>query len=308
VASNNSSAGIYVSADKPRLREVPRRIGLIAGEGNFPVVLAEAARSLGVEVITFGIHGMASDLLAAHSNQTYSLKLAEVSRLIDLAHQHNITHVVMAGRIRHDLLFRQITFDKRILSILSGLKDRRADSLLGAAVAELEKEGITVLDSTMFLKSCMPEAGNLTTRLVPPLEVLEDIEFGYPLAKEIGRLDIGQTIAVKNKVVVAVEALEGTDQLIRRVHPLAGDGVVFIKVSKPRQDMRFDVPVIGLTTIRHLVAARAAALCITAGQTLFFDRPEAIQLAEQNNITIIAREDPPAAPDIVGHAIAPQRG
>jgi DUF1009 family protein len=121
--------------------------------------------------------------------------------------------------------------------------------------------------------------------------VLKDIEFGYPLAKELGRLDIGQTIAVKNGIVVAVEALEGTDELIKRCHALAGDGVTFVKVSKPRQDMRFDVPVVGLTTIRNLAQARAAALCVTANQSLFFDRPEAVELAEQNRICIVAQED-----------------
>lgn len=286
-----NKGSIYLNADTQRLHEVPTRIGLIAGEGKFPVVLAEAARSEGVEVIIFGVHGMASPELAQYSHRMYTLKLAEVSRLIDLARENDVRHIVMAGRIRHDLLLRQIAFDTRILSILSGLKDRRADSLLGAAVEELEKEGMKVLDSTMFLKSCMPEPGLLTKRVRPSEEILEDIEFAYPLAKEIGRLDIGQTIAVKNKVVVAVEALEGTDKLIKRVNEIAGDGVVFVKVAKPRQDMRFDVPVIGLTTIRNMAAARAAALCITANQSLFFDRKQAIELAEQNRIAIIARQE-----------------
>lgn len=288
-AASNSS--VYLTANAGRLTRVPTRIGLIAGEGQFPVVLAEAARSEGVEVITFGVHGMASPELSRHSHRLYTLKLAEISRLIELARQNGVEHIVMAGRIRHDLLLRQIAFDSRILSILGGLKDRRADSLLSAAVEELEKEGITVLDSTMFLRSCMPEPGLLTRRVRPTAGILDDIEFGYPLAKEIGRLDIGQTIAVKDKVVVAVEALEGTDKLIKRVPGIAGEGVVFVKVSKPRQDMRFDVPVIGLTTIRNLAAARASALCITANQSLFFDRKEAIELAEQNRIAIIARED-----------------
>lgn len=291
VEPTQSKGSIYLKADTRRLSEIPTRIGLIAGEGKFPVVLAEAARSQGVEVVIFGIHGMASPELSQYSHRMYTLKLAEVSRLIDLARENEVRHIVMAGRIRHDLLLRQIAFDTRILSILSGLKDKRADSLLGAAVEELEKEGMSVLDSTMFLKSCMPEPGLLTTRVRPSEEILEDIEFGYPLAKEIGRLDIGQTIAIKNKVVVAVEALEGTDNLIKRVNSIAGDGVVFVKVSKPRQDMRFDVPVIGLTTIRNLAAARAAALCITANQSLFFDRKQAIELAEQNRIAIIARQD-----------------
>jgi DUF1009 family protein len=284
--------GLYVSTEKPRLEKIPARLGLIAGEGNFPIMLAQAARSLGVEVYTFGVTGLAPEELRRHSKEMYLLKLTEFSRLVQLCHEHGIGHIIMAGRVPHDvLLLKQFSFDKRIFKILGSLADRRADSLLKAVVDELEKENIQVLDSTMFLKGCMPEPGILTPRIKPSDEILRDIEFGYPLAKEIGRLDIGQTIAVKNGVVVAVEALEGTDKLIKRCGELGGEGIVFIKIAKPRQDMRFDVPVIGLTTIRNLASARAAALCITAHQSLFFDREEAIELAEQNRICIIAKAD-----------------
>jgi DUF1009 family protein len=283
---------VYVSAGTGRLKQVPRRIGLIAGEGNFPVLLAQAARSEGVEIITFGVHSLSSDQLRAYSTAHFTLKLAEFSRMIDLAREHGVGHVIMAGRIPHGwAIFKQLSFDPRLLRIMNGLPNWKADSMLKAAVDELAKEGIEVLDSTMFLKSLMPAPGLLTPRVRPSDEVLKDIEFGYPLAKELGRLDIGQTIAVKNGIVVAVEALEGTDELIKRCHALAGDGVTFVKVSKPRQDMRFDVPVVGLTTIRNLAQARAAALCVTANQSLFFDRPEAVELAEQNRICIVAQED-----------------
>jgi DUF1009 family protein len=283
---------IFVGAAKPRLEQIPARIGLIAGEGNFPIILAQAARSEGVEIVTFGVHGLANEALRAHSSQMYTLKLSEISKLIEYARANNIHHVIMAGRVPHSLLLlKQIAFDPRILKILGGLSSKRADALLKAAVDELEKEGIQVLDSTMFLKSCMPEPGILTPRVRPTEEILRDVEFAYPLAKEIGRLDIGQTIAVKNQIVVAVEALEGTDKLIKRAYELAGEGCVIVKVSKPRQDMRFDVPVVGLTTIRNLAAARAAALCLTADSSLFFDRRDAIELAEQNRICIMARAD-----------------
>lgn len=282
---------VFVGA-KPRLTVVPRRIGLIAGEGNFPLLLAEAARSEGVEVITFGIHGLAHDEIRQHSVSMYTLKLSDLSRLITLCQEHQISDVVMAGRVPHGLLLmKQLKFDMRTFRVLSSLKDKKADGLLQAAVDELAKEGIRVLDSTMFLKSCMPEPGLLTARVRPTEDILKDIEFGYPLAKEIGRLDIGQTIAVKDQMVIGVEALEGTDELIKRSAILAGDGVVIVKVAKPRQDMRFDVPVVGITTIRNLAAAKAAALCITANQSLFFDRPESIQLAEQNGICLVARPD-----------------
>lgn len=283
---------LFVHADKPRLKEVPQHIGLIAGEGNFPIMLARAARSEGVAITTFGVNGLASEELRRYSTEMHYLKLTEFSRLIELCHQHRIKNVIMAGRVPHDLLLlKQLSFDTRILKLLGSLADRRADSLLNAAVAELEKEGIAVLDSTMFLKSTMPEPGIITKRIPPTEDMLRDLEFAYPIAKEVGRLDIGQTIAVKNGVVVGVEALEGTDRLIRRCGELAGEGIVFVKIAKPRQDMRFDVPVVGLTTIRNLAAARAACLCITARQSLFFDRPEAVELAEQNRICLLARDE-----------------
>lgn len=286
------SKGLYVPAGTSRLTQVPRRIGLIAGEGNFPVLLAQAARSEGVEIITFGVHSLASEQLRAYSSAHFSLRLAEFSRMIDISREHDVHHVIMAGRIPHGwAIFKQLAFDPRLLRIMNGLPNWKADSMLKAAVDELAKEGIEVLDSTMFLKSLMPAPGLLTPRIAPSEEVVKAIEFGYPLAKGLGQLDIGQTIAVKDGIVVGVEALEGTDELIKRCHALAGDGIVFIKVSKPRQDMRFDVPVVGLTTIRNLVKVRAAALCVTANQSLFFDRPEAIELAEQNRICIMARED-----------------
>ncbi|CAN5382197.1 UDP-2,3-diacylglucosamine diphosphatase LpxI [soil metagenome] len=283
---------LYLANGDERLEKLPARIGLIAGEGNFPILLARAAHSEGVEIVTFGVHGLAHDSLSSYSSKFYTLKLSEMSRLLDLAREHDIHHVIMAGRVPQGfLLLKQISFDPRIIRILAGLRNKKSDSLLGAAVDELAKEGIEVLDSTIFLKSLMPEPGLLTLRTPASPEIMKDIEFGYPLAKELGRVDIGQTIAVKDQIVVAVEALEGTDELIKRCHALAGDGIVFVKVAKPRQDMRFDVPVIGITTIKNLVAAKAAALCVTARQSLFFDRPEAIALAEQHGISIIARAD-----------------
>lgn len=283
---------VYIDHTVRPLEQIPTAIGLIAGEGDFPVTLAKAAQSQGVRVIAFGVQGYAHDGLRKYADSFYSLRLTEMSRLIELAHQHGVRHLVMAGRIPHGiLLLKQLSLDPRMLRILTTLPDKKADSLLARAVEELEVEGFTILNSTIFLKSCMPEPGLLTPRVRPTEDILKDIEFGYPLAKELGRLDIGQTIAVKDQIVVAVEALEGTDHLIKRCYALAGEGVVFVKVSKPRQDMRFDVPVAGLTTIRNLASARAAALCVTARKSLFFDRPEAIELAEQNRIAIVSRED-----------------
>lgn len=287
-----SEGGVYIDGSAGRLESLPRRIGLIAGEGNFPIVLAQAAHSAGVEIVGFGVHGFAHDKLGTFCTSMYNLKLTELSRLIDISKEHGVQHLVMAGRIPHGLLLlKHLSLDPKMLRILASLPNKKADSLLAAAVSELEKEGFKILDSTLFLRTLMPEPGLLTPRVRPTEEILADIEFAYPMAKELGRLDIGQSIAVKNQIVVAVEALEGTDGLIKRCYDLAGEGVVIVKVSKPRQDMRFDVPVVGLTTIRNLASARAAALCVTAGKSLFFDRKESIQLAEQNRIAILARPD-----------------
>lgn len=287
-SSTNNNHGVHLLYSKPRLTEVPTRIGLIAGEGNFPVVIAQAAQSEGVEIHTFGVAGLAHESLRRFSASFQLLRLTELSRLIELCHQHGVRHVIMAGRVPHNVLLKQISFDRRMIKLLGGLSNKKADSLLKAAVDELEKENIQVLDSTMFIKSCMPERGLLTQRVPPTEDILREINFAYPIAKEVGRLDVGQTVVVKNQIVVGVEALEGTDGLIKRAYPLAGEGTVFVKVSKPRQDMRFDVPVIGLTTIRNLASARASALCLTAHESLFFDRAEAIELAEQNRICLIA--------------------
>ncbi len=283
---------VYVDGADSRLEEVPKKIGLIAGEGEFPITLAQAAKGEGVEVITFGIHGYAHERIREFSDRLHMLKLTELSRLIDLSREEGVRHIVMAGRVPHGLLLlRQISLDPKLLRLIAQLPNKKADSVLKIAVEELEREGFTVLNSTLFLRSLMPEPGILTPRVLPDEEIIRDVDFGYPLAKQLGALDIGQTVAVKNQVVVAVEGLEGTDKLIERSYHLAGEGVVFVKVAKPRQDMRFDVPVVGLTTFKHLVKARAAALCVTANRSLFFDRAESIALAERHGICIMARPD-----------------
>ncbi|MBI3737403.1 LpxI family protein, partial [Candidatus Sumerlaeota bacterium] len=163
----------------------------------------------------------------------------------------------------------------------------KANSILNVVTAELESENIHVLDSTLFLRSCLPGKELLTKACPPSEETQADIDFGYELAKQVAGLDIGQTVVVKSQSVVAVEAMEGTDAAIERAADIAGEGIVVVKVSKPQQDRRFDVPVLGLTTIEKLVKVRAAALAFSGGETLFFDEKEAVALAEANKITII---------------------
>ncbi len=271
------------------LGELPERIGIVAGEGDFPVLIAQGARSLGIKVYIYAVRGLGSERLAPLAVGIHELKLTELSRLITLAREHQVRDLILAGRVPHKLLLKQISFDRRILGLLSGLADKKANSLLETVVLELEKEGFRVLDSTMFLRQCMPHSGVLTKRVPPTREVERDVEFGLPLAREVSKLDIGQTIAVKNQIIVAVEALEGTDKLILRAGELAGEGVVFVKVSRPDQDMRYDVPVAGIQTVENLVRIKAAAFCLEARRSLLFDREEAIRLAEQHNLCLLAR-------------------
>ncbi len=278
-------------SEAEQLANAPETIGLIAGEGDFPILLAQGARGAGVRLIVFGVHGLASDRLTEYADAVYSLKLTDFTRLFELCRQHDVRHVTMAGRVPHKVLLQQITLDPRIVGVLGKLRNKKADSLLRAATLEIEKEGIQVLDSTIFLRSCMPRPGILTPKCPPSDDVLKDMHFGYPIAKEIARLDVGQTIAVKNQIVVAVEGIEGTDQLIKRSGELAGPGVVIVKVSKPRQDMRFDVPVIGIQTFRNLVQVKAAGLIVTAGQTIFLDNEESITMAEQHRIAVLSYKE-----------------
>jgi DUF1009 family protein len=273
-------------------RALPEVMGLIAGEGDFPLLLAQGARSAGVRLVIFGVAGLASDRLKDVAWKLYTLRLTDLSRLFEICREHGIHHLTMAGRVPHKVLLNQLSLDPRVLRVLGRLRNKKADSILKAATEEIESEGIEVLDSTLFLKSTMPPPGLLTSGCPVDVETMKDIDFGYPIAKEIARLDIGQTVAVKNQIVVGVEAIEGTDELIIRSGALAGPGVTFVKVSKPLQDMRFDVPVVGRTTIQNLIKVQARALAVTAGKTIFLDKEESVELATRNGISLFGFQEP----------------
>jgi len=265
------------------------KIGLIAGSGVFPIHFAQAARQNGHHVTALAIEGFASPELEKHVDDIHWLGVGQVDTLIGLCHQNKIAHLAMAGKIEHVTLFNLGKIETRVCRMLARLTDRRAESLTRALIEELEGENIRVLDSSLFLKSLLPLQGLLTKNR--PLRAREQqaIEFGWPLVLEIARLDIGQSLVAKDGVVVAVEGADGTDATIRRGGQLAGPGAVVVKVSRPRQDFRFDLPVIGLQTIQAMAEAGASALAISAGETLFFDQDEAIALAEKSDIGIVAR-------------------
>jgi DUF1009 family protein len=261
---------------------------MIAGEGEFPFRVARAARERNILVTAIGIQGITSPDLARQVHQMHWVEFGKMSRLIELCHEAGFTKAVMVGRIQHNNIFQLTKIDWRGIKMLAKAPTRRADDLLGAVTAELARENIELLDSTLLLRECMPPAGLLTPSCPPGESVLDDIEFGRPLAGALAEMDVGQTLVVKQRTVVAVEAMEGTDKTILRAGDLAGDGCVVIKVCKPNQDRRFDVPVVGLATVRKLVRARCAALAFPGGEILFFEQEAACQMAADHGITIQA--------------------
>lgn len=264
------------------------RLGLLAGEGRFPFMLAQAAAELAIPVTAFAMNGITPPELAEQVDAIHWLELGQFSEFIDRVHGDGISYVIMAGRVPHNSIWRYRGFDRRSLRLLGKMVTRKADSILGTVVEELESEGIHVLDSSLLLRKCMPGKGLLTPSRPPTGREEKDIEFGFPLARELAGLDIGQTIAVKDLAVVAVESLEGTDETILRAGRIAQGDIVVVKVAKPQQDSRFDIPVVGPGTIRSLIEAGGGALAFMAGEVLFFDQEEALSLAEESDICVIA--------------------
>jgi DUF1009 family protein len=226
--------------------------------------------------------------LAQLASRIHWVSLGELSKAIDIMHAEGVTHAVMAGQVKHNKIFSSIRPDWKLAKLLFSLPRKNTDSLIGAVARVLEEEGIQLVDSTLFLKPLVPEAGVLTRRSPDPREA-SDIDYGLTLARNIAAMDIGQTVVIADRACVAVEAMEGTDETITRAARLAaGKSLVVVKVSKPGQDMRFDVPVIGLSTIEHMSSSGATALAIDAGRTLLFDRNKLLQLADQKSIAIQA--------------------
>lgn len=264
------------------------KIGLIAGNRKFPLIFSEAAKKKNYYVVAVAIKGDTSPRLKTLVDKIYWIGLGEFSRLFDIFRNEGVQQVIMAGQISPQRLFsKEITKDAQLQELLSALKDKKADSIFGAIASKLKESGLQLMDSTTFLKDTLVKKGTLTMR-EPDFHAWEDIYFGLDLAKAIAYLDIGQTVAVKDKAIIAVEALEGTDNLIRRAGRIAGAGITIVKVSKPKQDMRFDIPVVGLNTVKNLVKAGAKVLAIEADKTIFIDREQSIELAEKKGISIVA--------------------
>jgi DUF1009 family protein len=270
------------------------RLGLIAGNGHFPLLVLDAARRLGHDVTVVAIKEEASPALEQAAAvepraSVHWLSLGQLGTCIAVLRDAGVTHAVMAGQVKHVKLFAGIVPDPLLLSVLVRLKAKNTDALISAVADVMRGKGIELLDSTAFLKPLLARPGVLTSRAPSP-EEREDLEFGCRMATMIAGVDIGQTIAVKDRAVVAVEAMEGTDEVIARAGRLAGPGVRVVKVAKPNQDMRFDVPVVGGPTIEAMRVAGASALSVDAGKTLMIGGDEMIRAADAAGIAIVGRD------------------
>ncbi len=276
------------------------KLGLIAGNGRFPFLVLDAARAQGHDVTIVAAREEAfpelNEAAGRHGAAIHWISLGQLGTCISVMKDADVTHAVMAGQVKHTKIFAGgIIPDLTFMSLLSKLRSRNTDGLIGAVAQVLRDKGIELIDSTSLLQPLLAKAGVLTRR-APTGEEQEDVAFGYRMADAIAALDIGQTIAVKHKAVVAVEAMEGTDEVITRAGHLAGAGVVIVKVAKPNQDMRFDVPVVGVATIEAMRAAGATALSVDAERTLVIDGDRVFAAADVAGIAIVGRLKPDTTP------------
>jgi UDP-2,3-diacylglucosamine hydrolase len=305
-----NAAAIAVSSQRPTPHIVPRtcstlpagtrKVGILAGWGRYPVVIAEALREQGYEVFVLGVKGHADPALADLSHHFGWVGLAKIGGAVRFFRRHGVHHVTMAGKIHKFLLFQPWAWFKHLPDwrairtfyphFATTKKDRRDDTLLNAVIDTFADDGITFAPATDFLPELLVNLGQLTKR-GPTKQEATDIEFGWTMAKELGRLDIGQSVTIKGRAALAVEAIEGTDACIRRAGQLCAPGFTVVKVAKPKQDMRFDVPTIGLGTLESMVEAGASCLAVEAGRTIIIDQPEVIRYADRHRLAIVAVND-----------------
>ena len=262
-----------------------KKVGLIAGNGNFPLLFGKEAKKRGYFLVAIAIKGETSTSLGRIADKIFWLKTGELTKCFSLLGQEKIKEVVMAGQIHHDQLFKEKSPDKELKFLLKALADKRTDSILGAIAERLKEEGIELLPSHSFLSSLLPKEGILTKR-IPTEDEWKDIKFGREIAERIAGADIGQTVCVKNAVVLAIEAIEGTDSTIKRASKFTKE-VVVVKKAKPNQDLRFDIPVIGIRTIKAMVKAGSKVLALDPEKTILLDQEKVIALSDQKGISIV---------------------
>ena len=260
--------------------------GLIAGNGQFPFLVIDGARRQGVELSVVAIKEETDPRIDEVSQNVQWVGIGQLGKMISFFKKNGVEKAIMAGQVKHVQIFSGSLPDLRMVKMLWNLPRRNTDALIGGVADEMAKEGIELIDSTHFIKDQLAPNGILTKRK-PDENELGNIEYGLHVANELGRLDLGQTVVVRAKACVAIEAMEGTDATIKRAGELANGKLTVIKVAKPEQDMRFDVPVVGVPTIETMIAAGATCLSVTAGKTLIFDREEMIALANKHKIAVV---------------------
>jgi UDP-2,3-diacylglucosamine hydrolase len=263
------------------------KLGLIAGNGRFPFLVLEGAKRAGVSVAVAAIREEADPEIEALADRLTWVGIGQLGKMLRFFKAEGVDRAIMAGQVKHVQIFSRAIPDVRMLKMLLRLPRRNTDALIGAVAKELASEGIDLIDSTYFLEDRLPQPGNLSKRK-PDERERGDIEYGLEIANELARLDLGQTIVVRERACVAIEAMEGTDAVIRRAGQLVRGRLTVVKIAKPDQDMRFDVPVIGLPSIETMIEAGATCLCMTARKTLIFDREEMLALANKNKIAVVA--------------------
>ena len=269
------------------------KLGLVAGNGRFPFLVLDAAKRMGYDVTVVAIKEEASRELEEAAREApvsavHWISLGQLGGWLKIFKSAGVTQAVLAGQVKHVKIFGGIVPDMTGLSVLTRIKSRNTDAIIAAVAEVMGEHGVELLDSTALLQPLMAGEGVMTDR-APDQDERGDLEFGYRMADAIAGLDIGQAVAIKHRAVVAVEGMEGTDAMIGRAGDLAGPGVTIVKVAKPAQDMRFDVPVVGLATIQVMRRAGARLLSVDTGRTLMFDRDEMLASANEAGIAVVGR-------------------
>jgi len=271
------------------LKTNTERIGLIAGSGKLPLLFAKIAKQKdNIQIIAVAIKGDTSKLLNRLADKVYWINAGELKKMLDYFRREKVEEVIMAGRVNPDNLFdKRVSLDGELKNLFGHLKDRKADTIFNAIANRLKDLNIKSIDPTPYISDLLSVKGVLTES-VPTEKEWEDVYFGRDIAKAIGYLDIGQTVVIKEKAILAIEAMEGTDRTILRGGQIGRDDVVVVKMSKPNQDMRFDIPVVGFNTIKFLIKSKARCLAIEADKTLLLDKEKCIKSANKNKLCIVA--------------------
>ena len=260
---------------------------LIAGDGQLPVIMAQNAAKNGLDVICISLSGDNVNQLKKTCAKVYSCAPGEISKIENILKDEGVKQLTFLGKVHKGLILKRPKFDSRAIEILKSVKQLNDDQVMLLAVSELEKIGVSVLDQTLFIKNLMIPAGVLG-KLKPTESQINDVQYGYKMAKEMGKLDIGQSVVIKDKMIMAVEAIEGTDKCIERGGKIAKKGGVVVKVAKPEQDKRFDIPAVGLNTLKIMKKYKLAVLAVEANETIIVEQNKVVDFANKNNIVIMA--------------------